>query len=142
MFSFWGSRDQKDNLRTIETQQECIDNQATIIENLTNELQEARQEVTKLKDEIDNFDIGNYASTVDTMMFVLTATQPDPVKGLQVSMDWNEEFLKYLVANNVMGDVEEELIQKWLVMLCEGMINDIEDSLVEAASNSVGEDYV
>lgn len=38
----------------------------------------------------------------------------DPEKGVELALDWNDEFIAYLRANGYHGVTEEAIIQHWL----------------------------
>ena len=38
----------------------------------------------------------------------------DPEKGVELALDWNDEFITYLRANGYHGITEEAIIQHWL----------------------------
>lgn len=51
----------------------------------------------------------------------------DPVKGIEIKLDWNQSFIKYLVENGIEGDDEEIIVQKWLALLYQNLFHKLED---------------
>lgn len=54
----------------------------------------------------------------------------DPVKGIQIELDWNPAFVEYLRDNGMNGQNEETVVQKWLAFLYEDLINRLEDQVI------------
>ena len=63
--------------------------------------------------------------------FQLETTELDPVKGLQIKLDWNEAMIQHLRDNGHTGRDDEVLVQKWLAMLYEDIISQLEQKLIE-----------
>lgn len=51
----------------------------------------------------------------------------DHEKGLQLELDWNEAFIKYLRANGVKGTKEEDVVAYWLTMINSQFLGQEED---------------
>jgi len=51
----------------------------------------------------------------------------DPEKGVQIELDWNEAFIEYLKANNYTGVDEEAIIQKYLAVLTQNIVEDMDE---------------
>lgn len=54
----------------------------------------------------------------------------DPVKGIQIELDWNPAFVQYLRDNGMTGQDEETVVQKWLAFLYEDLVNRLEAQVV------------
>ena len=54
----------------------------------------------------------------------------DPVKGIQIELDWNPAFVQYLKDNGMTGQDEETVVQKWLAFLYEDLVNRLEEHVI------------
>ena len=54
----------------------------------------------------------------------------DPVKGIQIELDWNAAFVEYLRENGLTGQDDETIVQKWLAFLYEDLVNRLEDHVI------------
>ena len=57
----------------------------------------------------------------------------DPENGIELALDWNDEFIKYLKHHGYVGTSDELIVQKWLQSLYEDM------SLKMGEKNQFGE---
>lgn len=73
--------------------------------------------------------------------FVLTTERTDEVKGLEIEMDWNEAFVQHLRDAGHTGRTDEVLIQKWLAMLYEDVIDKLEDTIINSNTNASTSDF-
>jgi len=76
-----------------------------------------------------------------TPWFNLTTDVLDPVKGLQVDMDWNEAFIQHLREAGHTGRDEEILVQKWLAMLYEDIITQLELKIIDMRDGRKESDF-
>lgn len=53
------------------------------------------------------------------------------VKGIQIELDWNEAFVQYLKENGVKARNDDQIVQKWLMMLYADLIEKFETQIVE-----------
>ncbi len=53
-------------------------------------------------------------------------------KGIGLNLDWNDGFIKYLQDNGITGDDDEQIVQKWLLLLYRQIAEDIEAQSVDA----------
>lgn len=61
----------------------------------------------------------------------VTSADYSAAKGIQVNLDWNEAFVKYLRDNGFDGDNDEVVVQKWLLLLYRDMAMNMEDEQIE-----------
>lgn len=59
----------------------------------------------------------------------------DPVKGIQIELDWNEAFIQYLKDNGMTGRDEDTIVQKWLAFLYEDLINNLEQKVIDKSDS-------
>lgn len=49
----------------------------------------------------------------------------DPVKGIQIELDWNDAFVVYLRNNGYTGSSDEAIVQKWLAHLYKHLMEEM-----------------
>ena len=59
----------------------------------------------------------------------------DPVKGIQIELDWNGAFVQYLRDNGMTGQDDETIVQKWLAFLYEDLVNRLEDQVINTTDH-------
>ena len=52
-------------------------------------------------------------------------------EGLQLSLDWNDAFIKFLRANGVEGSDETQIVQKWLAMIAKQQADRLSEEHLE-----------
>jgi hypothetical protein len=55
----------------------------------------------------------------------------DPVKGIQIELDWNEAFIQYLKDAGIKARDEETAVQKWLAFLYQDLIEKLEKQVID-----------
>lgn len=55
----------------------------------------------------------------------------DPVRGIQIKLDWNDAFIQYLKENGITGKDEDTAIQKWLALLYHDLVNNLEQRIID-----------
>jgi predicted nuclease with TOPRIM domain len=55
----------------------------------------------------------------------------DPVKGIQIELDWNEAFIQYLKDAGLKARDEETIVQKWLAFLYQDLIEKLEKQVID-----------
>jgi hypothetical protein len=55
----------------------------------------------------------------------------DPVKGIQIELDWNPAFIQYLKEAGIKARDEETIVQKWLAFLYQDLIEKLEKQVVD-----------
>lgn len=63
----------------------------------------------------------------------------DPIKGIQLTLDWNDAFIQYLKDNGIKGRDDETIVQKWLAMLYEQLIDKFEENIIEENTPTHGD---
>lgn len=46
--------------------------------------------------------------------FSIVSDKIDPVRGIELKLDWDDDFIRYLRANGYHGASDEIVVQKWL----------------------------
>jgi hypothetical protein len=55
----------------------------------------------------------------------------DPVKGIQIELDWNPAFIQYLKEAGIKARDEETIVQKWLAFLYQDLIDKLEKQVID-----------
>lgn len=55
----------------------------------------------------------------------------DPVKGIQIELDWNGAFIQYLKEAGLKGRDEETIVQKWIAFLYQDLIEKLEKQVID-----------
>lgn len=58
----------------------------------------------------------------------IQSSRLDPNGGIEISLDWNDEFVEYLKTNGYTGTSEETIVQKWLTRLYQDQLSKLNDS--------------
>jgi hypothetical protein len=61
----------------------------------------------------------------------ITGEAIDPEKGIRLSLDWNDEFIKFLKSNGITGSDEEQIVQKYITMLYRELMEQMEEQTSE-----------
>ena len=70
------------------------------------------------------------------------STKLDPIKGIQIELDWNDAFVQYLKDNGLQGRDDDTIVQKWLAMLYENLINGLETQSIDNSDKTRVSDFV
>lgn len=55
----------------------------------------------------------------------------DPVKGLQLELDWNEAFIQHLKESGLTGRDEDTIVQRWLALLTHRLVEGLEQQSID-----------
>lgn len=55
----------------------------------------------------------------------------DPVKGIQIELDWNDAFIQYLKESGITGRDEETVVQKWIAFLYQDLLEKLEQQVID-----------
>lgn len=61
----------------------------------------------------------------------VTGESIDPVRGIQIKLDWNDAFIQYLKENGITGKNEDMAVQKWLALLYHDLVNNLEQRIID-----------
>lgn len=73
---------------------------------------------------------------------VVRSAHTDPVKGIQIELDWNEAFVQYLRESGINGRDDETVVQKWLAFLYEDLVNRLEDQVINSTDKGTVNDIL
>lgn len=109
------------------------------LEALEAELLEKNQQL--MEEKLANADKPNPKNSTEPWVEIKSSSV-DPVKGLMIELDWNDAFVQYLKDNGIQGRDDETLVQKWVALLYENLINGLEEQAVENSDKIKVSDYV
>jgi hypothetical protein len=55
----------------------------------------------------------------------------DPVKGIQIELDWNDAFIQYLKDSGLSAKDDDSLVQKWIAMLYVDLLDKFEQQHID-----------
>lgn len=61
----------------------------------------------------------------------IRSADTNDARGLRIELDWNTAFVEYLKENGIKGKIEEEVVQKWLAMLYQDLIEKLESKIID-----------
>jgi len=123
---FWKSKKERRNEILEELRQEDKVRQEAeaqlkeAAEKAVREKIDAEEEARKLADE-------TLRASADPWVDI-KAIVHDPEKGVQIELDWNEAFIKYLKESGYTGVDEEAIIQKYLIVLTQNIVEGMDDN--------------
>ena len=109
------------------------------LEALEAELTEKNQQL--LDEKLANADKPDPKTSTEPWVEIKSSSV-DPVKGLMIELDWNDAFVQYLKDNGLQGRDDETIVQKWVALLYENLINGLEEQAVENSDKIKVSDYV
>lgn len=66
----------------------------------------------------------------------------DPVKGIQIELDWNEAFVQYLKDNGITAKTDESIVQKWVAMLYQDLMQKMEARVIAESDKPRVNDFL
>lgn len=109
------------------------------LEALEAELTEKNQQL--LDEKLANADKPDPKTSTEPWVEIKSSSV-DPVKGLMIELDWNDAFVQYLKDNGLQGRDDETIVQKWVALLYENLVNGLEEQAVENSDKIKVSDYV
>ena len=52
----------------------------------------------------------------------------DPIMGLSMQLDWNDEFIIYLRQSGYTGSSDEDIVQQWLSVIAKQQAENLKDA--------------
>lgn len=95
---------------------------------LEQELETASSELTVLREQVKEHE--DKKNSPEPWVEVI-GESIDPVRGIQIKLDWNDAFIQYLKENGITGKDEDTAIQKWLALLYHDLINNLEQRIID-----------
>lgn len=135
------SKNQK--VLTIEKRLDQLEHQITIEREdkrkIEHELVEATSELTILREKQKKYD--DKRNSPEPWVEVI-GESIDPIKGIEIRLDWNEAFIQYLKENGITGSDEDVAVQKWLAFLYADLMEKIEQKIVDNSDKKIVSDYL
>lgn len=66
----------------------------------------------------------------------------DPVKGIEIRLDWNDAFIQYLKENGITSKDEDASVQKWLAFLYQDLMEKFEQRIIDKSDRKTESDYL
>lgn len=52
-------------------------------------------------------------------------------RGIHIELDWNDAFIEYLKESGIKGKTDEEIVQKWLAMMYQHLVEKLEEKVID-----------
>ncbi|PPD55737.1 MAG: hypothetical protein CTY12_00325 [Methylotenera sp.] len=115
----------EERLNTLETKLQ-EETEAKI--QLEQELESASSELTVLREQVKEHE--DKKNSTEPWVEVV-GESIDPVRGIQIKLDWNDAFIQYLKENGITGKDEDTAIQKWLALLYHDLVDNLEQRIID-----------
>lgn len=66
----------------------------------------------------------------------------DPVRGIEIRLDWNDAFIQYLKENGITGKDEDVIVQKYVAFLYQDLIDKFEQRIIDNSDKITVSDYL
>ncbi len=102
------------------------------------ELANANTELVILKEKQKEYD--NKRNSNEPWVEVIGETV-DPVKGIEIKLDWNDKFIDYLKESGIKASDEDTIVQKWLAMLYHDLFEKLEQKVIDNSDKKTDSDF-
>ena len=137
-FQKWWNKDkikEEKIFARLDAIQEDFDKVNNKLEKTIAELEETTVELEDTKSELEIYrkkeEADNALRNGTEPWVVIKSDRLDPVKGIQIELDWNEAFIQYLKDNGLTGKDEDTIVQKWLALLYHNLLDRFEQQGIE-----------
>lgn len=97
-------------------------------EEVEHQLREAEKELTIFREKQQQFD--DKRNGTDPWVEVV-GESIDPVRGIEIRLDWNDAFIQYLKDNGITGKDEETAVQKYITLLYKDLVDKLEQQSID-----------
>ncbi len=124
----------KDKIRQKEID-DRFDQLITAFATTAEELEDTKQELDEANSELevyrqqDEEDAEKRTSIVPWVE--IKSDTVDPVKGIQIELDWNDAFIQYLKDNGLTAKDDDAIVQKWIAMLYVDLLDKFEQEGID-----------
>ena len=66
----------------------------------------------------------------------------DPIRGIEIRLDWNDAFIQYLKENGITGKDEDTAVQKYVAFLYQDLIEKFEQRIIDNSDKQTVSDYL
>jgi len=92
------------------------------------DLREAESELVVLREQQQEYEDKQNSSEP---WVIVVGESIDPIKGIEIKLDWNEAFIQYLKENGITAKDEDVAVQKWLAMLYADLMDKFEQKIID-----------
>lgn len=130
MFNLWKSKKVKsltleERLAALESN---VETERVARQEVEDKLAKANQELSILRETAKEHEEKKNSS--DPWVEVV-GESIDPVRGIEIRLDWNAAFIQYLKENGITGRDEDTAVQKWLAFLYQDMVETLEQKAID-----------
>lgn len=108
-------------------------------ETAESELEAAKTELTILREQADQYE--DKRNSPEPWVEVI-GESIDPVRGIEIRLDWNDAFVQYLKENGITAKSDEAAVQKWLAFLYQDLVEKFEQQIINNSDRNIGHDYI
>lgn len=65
----------------------------------------------------------------------------DPIKGIQIELDWNDAFIQYLKDSGLTARDDETIVQKWIAFLYQDLLEKLEQQVIDNSDKPRAGDF-
>jgi hypothetical protein len=66
----------------------------------------------------------------------------DPVRGIEIRLDWNDAFIQYLKESGINSKDEDAAVQKWLAYLYQDLMEKFEQRIIDNSDKKSESEYL
>ena len=66
----------------------------------------------------------------------------DPVRGIEIRLDWNDAFIQYLKESGINSKDEDAAVQKWLAYLYQDLMEKFEQRIIDNSDKKTESEYL
>ncbi|MGZ8924404.1 MAG: hypothetical protein ACXW2E_00840 [Nitrososphaeraceae archaeon] len=109
---------------------------------LETERAEKEQLISELRLVREQTDINNKKRTSIDPWVEVIGESVDPVKGIEIKLDWNDAFIQYLKENGITAKDDDTAVQKWLAFLYQDLIEKFEQKIINNSDIITDSEYI
>ncbi len=114
-----------------------VEREATL--EATEKLEEANKELSVLREKQQQYD--DKRNSTEPWIEVV-GESIDPVRGIEIRLDWNDAFIQYLKENGITGKDEDTAVQKYVAFLYQDLIEKFEQRIIDNSDKQTVSDYI
>lgn len=107
----------------------------TSLDNLKADKEKAEQQLAQANQELSVFRDKQAAdearrNSKDPWVEIRSADYNE-ARGIHIELDWNDAFIVYLKESGIKGKTDEEIVQKWLAMMYQHLVEKLEEKVID-----------
>lgn len=103
------------------------------------QLQEANNELLVLREQHQQYE--DKRNSTEPWIEVI-GESIDPVRGIEIKLDWNDAFIQYLKENGITGKDEDTAVQKYITFLYQDLVEKLEQKSIDNSDKQTVSDYL